>query len=179
MGTPPEAIGKFGGDTDNWIWPRHTGDFSVFRIYADENNQPAEYSEDNRPYVPKHHLPISLKGVEENDFTMIFGFPGSTNEYLLVDGNAFQPYYNEDKDLIPHKCFVQGDSKYVSIAAASILAKVYHDEYIDNLCDQFPDLEKYGWRTNMCYGTEAHLEAIKKYGITQYHRKTFGICQDY
>jgi hypothetical protein len=83
VGTPPESIGKFGGDTDNWMWPRHTGDFSIFRIYADTNNMPAEYSKNNVPYTPKHHLPISLKGVEENDFTMIFGFPGRTNEYLL------------------------------------------------------------------------------------------------
>ena len=83
VGAPPESIGKFGGDTDNWVWPRHTGDFSLFRIYADKNNMPAEYSKDNIPYTPKHHLPISLKGVEENDFTMVFGFPGRTNEYLL------------------------------------------------------------------------------------------------
>ena len=83
VGAPPESIGKFGGDTDNWVWPRHTGDFSLFRIYADKNNMPAEYSKDNIPYTPKHHLPISLKGVEENDFTMVFGFPGRTNEYLI------------------------------------------------------------------------------------------------
>ena len=84
VGAPPESIGKFGGDTDNWVWPRHTGDFSLFRIYADKNNMSyAEYSKDNIPYTPKHHLPISLKGVEENDFTMVFGFPGRTNEYLL------------------------------------------------------------------------------------------------
>ena len=82
VGTPPESIGKFGSDTDNWVWPRHTGDFSLFRIYADANNEPAEYSEDNVPYKPKHFLPISLDGVEEGDFTMVFGFPGRTNSYL-------------------------------------------------------------------------------------------------
>ena len=82
VGAPPEEIGKFGGDTDNWVWPRHTGDFSLFRIYADSNNLPSEYSKDNIPYTPKHHLPISLNGVKDNDFTMVFGFPGSTNEYL-------------------------------------------------------------------------------------------------
>jgi len=82
VGTPPESIGKFGADTDNWVWPRHTGDFSLFRIYAGPNNEPAEYSENNKPYEPKHHLPISLDGVEEGDFTMVFGFPGSTQEYL-------------------------------------------------------------------------------------------------
>ncbi|HNG12809.1 MAG TPA: S46 family peptidase, partial [Saprospiraceae bacterium] len=82
VGAPPESIGKYGSDTDNWVWPRHTGDFSVFRIYAGKNNLPADYSPDNVPYVPKHYFPISLDGVKENDFTMIFGFPGRTDEYL-------------------------------------------------------------------------------------------------
>jgi len=82
VGAPPSAIGKFGGDTDNWMWPRHTGDFSVFRIYADKNNEPAVYSEDNVPFKPKKHFPISLKGVKKGDFTMVFGYPGSTEEYL-------------------------------------------------------------------------------------------------
>lgn len=82
VGAPPSAIGKFGGDTDNWAWPRHTGDFSMFRIYADANNEPASYSKDNQPLKPKKSLTISLKGVQENDFTMVFGYPGTTNEYL-------------------------------------------------------------------------------------------------
>ena len=82
VGAPPSSIGKFGSDTDNWVWPRHTGDFSLFRIYANKDNKPAEYSKDNVPYTPKHFLPISLDGVAENDFTMVFGFPGRTQEYL-------------------------------------------------------------------------------------------------
>ncbi|EGV42225.1 S46 family peptidase [Bizionia argentinensis JUB59] len=82
VGAPPTSIGKFGSDTDNWVFPRHTGDFALFRIYADKDNRPAEYSKDNVPYKPKHHLPISLDGVEEGDFTMVFGFPGTTDEYL-------------------------------------------------------------------------------------------------
>ncbi len=82
VGAPPSSIGKFGADTDNWMWPRHTGDFSMFRIYADANNRPASYSKENVPYTPKHYLPISLDGVEEGDFTLVFGFPGRTNEYL-------------------------------------------------------------------------------------------------
>ncbi len=82
VGAPPESIGKFGADTDNWEWPRHTGDFALFRIYAGPDNMPAEYSEDNIPYKPKHFLPISLDGVEEGDFTLVFGFPGRTNQYL-------------------------------------------------------------------------------------------------
>lgn len=82
VGAPPSAIGNFGKDTDNWMWPRHTGDFSMFRIYANKDNRPAEYSPDNVPYKPKRSLAISLDGVAQNDFTMVFGFPGRTMEYL-------------------------------------------------------------------------------------------------
>ena len=81
VGAPPASIGKFGGETDNWMWPRHTGDFSMFRVYAGKDNEPAEYSEDNKPYVPKQSLKISLKGINEGDFTMIMGYPGSTQRY--------------------------------------------------------------------------------------------------
>jgi hypothetical protein len=81
VGAPPSAIGKFGGDTDNWMWPRHTGDFSLFRIYAGKDNEPAEYSAENKPYHPAYFFPISLKGVHPDDFTMVFGYPGSTYEY--------------------------------------------------------------------------------------------------
>ena len=81
VGAPPSSVGKFGGDTDNWKWPRHTGDFSMFRIYGNENGEPADYSIDNKPIKPKHHLPISLKGIEEKDFAMVFGYPGSTSRY--------------------------------------------------------------------------------------------------
>ncbi|MBY8962823.1 S46 family peptidase [Flavobacterium sp. D11R37] len=86
VGTPPESIGKFGGDTDNWEWPRHTGDFSMFRIYADKDGNPAEYSPNNVPLKPKHHLPVSLKGVQENDFAMILGYPGRTNRWMPSGG---------------------------------------------------------------------------------------------
>lgn len=82
VGAPPSSIGKFGSDTDNWVFPRHTGDFSLFRIYADKNNKPAEYSKDNVPYKPKHFLPVSIKDKKEGDFTFVFGFPGRTTEYL-------------------------------------------------------------------------------------------------
>ncbi len=82
VGAPPSSIGKFGSDTDNWVWPRHTGDFSIFRIYADKNNRPAKYSKDNVPYKPKHFFPISISDIKENDFTMVMGYPGRTQEYL-------------------------------------------------------------------------------------------------
>jgi hypothetical protein len=85
VGAPPSAIGKFGGDTDNWMFPRHTGDFSIFRIYADKDNKPAEYSDENVPYKPKRFLPISVKGINEGDFTWVMGYPGSTQEYLISD----------------------------------------------------------------------------------------------
>jgi hypothetical protein len=81
VGTPPQSIGKFGGDTDNWEWPRHTGDFSVFRIYTNKDNKPAAFSKDNVPYTPKKFLPVSLKGIKPGDFAMVFGFPGRTNRY--------------------------------------------------------------------------------------------------
>jgi hypothetical protein len=82
VGAPPSSIGKFGGETDNWAWPRHNADFSVFRIYAGKDNKPAEYSPENVPYKPKHVIPISLKGYKQGDFTMVYGFPGRTQEYL-------------------------------------------------------------------------------------------------
>lgn len=82
VGTPPNAIGKFGYDTDNWMWPRHTGDFSLFRVYSGPDGKPAPYAEDNIPLQPKHHLPISLNGIEKNDFAMILGYPGSTQRYM-------------------------------------------------------------------------------------------------
>ena len=86
VGAPPSSIGSFGGDTDNWMWPRHTGDFSVFRIYASTDNKPAEYSKDNVPYKPKKYLSVSTRGVEKGDFTMVFGFPGTTRENLTSYG---------------------------------------------------------------------------------------------
>ena len=85
VGAPPSNIGKFGGDTDNWMWPRHTGDFSMFRVYVNKDNEPADYSKDNVPYVPMKHLEISLKGVEEGDFTFVFGYPGTTRRYVTHD----------------------------------------------------------------------------------------------
>jgi hypothetical protein len=98
VGAPPSSIGKFGGDTDNWMWPRHTGDFSIFRIYADKNNNPAPYSKNNVPYKPKKYLNISTKGVKEGDFTMVFGFPGRTQEYIHSEGVRYTEQIGD-----PHK----------------------------------------------------------------------------
>ena len=129
VGAPPSSIGKFGADTDNWMWPRHTGDFSVFRIYADKNNNPAEYSEDNVPYTPKQSLKISLKGVKENDYTMIIGFPGRTTRFMLSEeaketqniNNAISIYVRGEKQKIwmddmqaDSKVRIQYSNKYAS-----------------------------------------------------------------
>ncbi|MBT8260313.1 MAG: S46 family peptidase, partial [Bacteroidia bacterium] len=86
VGTPPESIGKYGGDTDNWEWPRHTGDFSLFRVYADKDGNPAQYSKENVPLKAKHHLPVTIDGVKENDFAMILGYPGRTNRWMPAEG---------------------------------------------------------------------------------------------
>ena len=85
VGAPPSNIGKFGGDTDNWMWPRHTGDFSMFRVYVDREGKPADFSENNVPYTPIKHLQISLKGIDEGDFTFVFGYPGTTRRYVTHD----------------------------------------------------------------------------------------------
>jgi Ca2+-binding EF-hand superfamily protein len=89
VGAPPSSIGKFGGDTDNWMWPRHTGDFTVFRIYADSTGNPAKYSKNNVPLKPAYHLPVSLKGIRKNDFAMIWGYPARTSRYLTSYGIEF------------------------------------------------------------------------------------------
>jgi hypothetical protein len=86
VGTPPESLGKFGGDTDNWEWPRHTADFSMFRVYADKDGNPADYSSNNVPLQPKHYLPVNMGGVKENDYAMILGYPGRTNRWLPAGG---------------------------------------------------------------------------------------------
>jgi hypothetical protein len=93
VGAPPSSIGKFGGDTDNWMWPRHTGDFSIFRIYTAPDGSPADYAKENVPMKPKYHLPVSLNGVEKGDFAMIWGYPGSTDRYMCSYGVEFQMKY--------------------------------------------------------------------------------------
>ena len=98
---------------------------------------------------------------------------------ILVDGNYFKQYKESNGIIIPHQTVEKGDTKFRNIAAASILAKVYHDEHVLDMLEKNPECEKYGWRTNMCYATKVHREAIKAHGITKFHRKSFGICRDY
>lgn len=100
-------------------------------------------------------------------------------DHLLIDGTYFKLYLNKEKDVVPYTCFAKGDTKYIPIACASILAKVYHDQAVEKYCDDHPEYDLYDWRNNMCYGTKKHLSAIKTYGITPWHRKTFGICKNY
>ncbi len=133
VGAPPSAIGKFGGDTDNWMWPRHTGDFSVFRIYAGKDNEPADYSPENVPYQPKKFFPVSLKGIQPGDFTMVFGYPGTTMQYwphqaveLTMDQRDPDRVMLRDKKLeiigrdmeADRKVRIQYASKYASISNA-------------------------------------------------------------
>ena len=108
VGTPPSSIGKFGGDTDNWMWPRHTGDFSVFRVYAGKDNRPAEYSEDNVPYKAEKWLDVSLDGIEEGDFGMIMGFPGSTERYKT----SFEIDYMLEVDN-PQRIYIRGERQAI------------------------------------------------------------------
>ena len=108
VGTPPSSIGKFGGDTDNWMWPRHTGDFSIFRVYAGKDNRPAAYSKDNVPYKAEKWLDISLKGIEEGDFGMIMGFPGSTQRYMT----SYEIDYMLEVDN-PQRIYIRGERQAI------------------------------------------------------------------
>ena len=114
VGAPPSSIGKFGGDTDNWMWPRHTGDFSIFRIYADKDNEPADYSEDNVPYKPKRFFKISRKGVKEGDFTFVYGCPGSTKEYVMSEDVKYTAEVSDPEKIALRTQRLDIQKKYMS-----------------------------------------------------------------
>ncbi len=114
VGAPPSSIGKFGGDTDNWMWPRHTGDFSIFRIYADKNNEPAAYSKDNVPYKPKKFFKISRSGIKEGDFTFVYGCPGSTKEYVTSDEVSYIANISDPKKIALRSQRLDIQKKYMS-----------------------------------------------------------------
>ena len=148
VGTPPNSLGKFGGDTDNWEWPKHTADFSVFRVYADVNGNPAEYSPSNVPMKPKHSLPISLKGYKPGDFTMIVGFPGRTNRYLTSYG--IEQMVNKD---------------YPAWVEASKLAMDVMKKYMDK--DQATKLDyasQYASVANYWKNRQGTIDAVNKNG---------------
>jgi hypothetical protein len=179
VGAPPSSIGKFGADTDNWMWPRHSGDFSLFRIYANSNNEPAEYSESNVPYKPKHFLPISLDGVATGDFTMIFGFPGRTNEYLpAVAIDQIVNKLNPDKIAIREASLAIMDKymrqdEHIKIQYASKFAGIanYWKKWIG---------ESQGLIASGAVNNKRTLEAefekiIKERGLTEYE----GLLEDF
>ena len=118
VGAPPSSIGKFGGDTDNWMWPRHTGDFSIFRIYADKDNNPADYSEDNVPYRPKKSFTISRAGVKEGDFTFVYGCPGSTKEYVTSDDVRYVSEVSDPEKIALRTLRLDIQKKYMSQSQA-------------------------------------------------------------
>ena len=127
VGVPPESLGKFGGDTDNWEWPRHTADFSMFRIYADKDGNPADYSESNVPLQPKHYLPVNLKGVKEGDFAMILGYPGRTNRWMPAGGIEQNVKYSYPAWVEGSKLGMDKMKKYMDQSPA--LRLVYASKY--------------------------------------------------
>lgn len=156
VGTPPNSIGKFGGDTDNWEWPRHTGDFAIFRVYTDQKGNPADFSENNVPLKPKHHLPISLKGYEADDFTMILGYPGRTNRWMPAAGVEQNVKY-------AYPAWVEG-----SKLGMDVLKK-----YMDN--DQKVKLDyasKYAGLANYWKNRAGMIEALEQHKTVDVKRKT-------
>ena len=148
VGTPPESLGKFGGDTDNWEWPRHTADFSMFRVYADANGNPAEYSEKNVPLKPKHYLPVNIGGVEENDFAMILGYPGRTNRWMPAGGIeqnvkfAYPAWVEGAKTGMDHMKKYMDQSEELNLIYASKYAQVAN--YWKNRQGMIDALTKFG-----------------------------------
>ena len=148
---------------------------SVLRDYIEENAIDFSVAFETNEVIDKVNI---LKATHQAMHKAVRNLNVKPEE-LLVDGNLFTTYFDEFGDIIPHECFIKGDDKFQSISAASILAKVYHDEYIENLVDENPELEVYDWKSNMCYGTKKHIDAIKTHGLSKYHRRTFGICKEY
>jgi ribonuclease HII len=174
------------------IWPKEFEDIDDHLVLKDSKKLSKEKRLFYKDYIEENAIDFSIGYEDEKQidkinirnatFKAMHKAINGLNvepESIIVDGNSFPDYSDDNGEIIPHKCVVSGDAKYAPIACASILAKVYHDEYIEELCESEPNLKKYGWLTNMCYGTEEHLEAIKNYGISKYHRKTFGVCKNY
>ena len=174
------------------IWPKELDDSIQHPRLKDSKKLSKKRREYLKDYIEETAIDFSVAFVNNEEIDKINILEASQlamrkaianlnvePESLLIDGNYFKPYVNDEGNIIQHECFVKGDDKFQSISAASILAKVYHDEYIEKLVEEEPELEEYGWLTNMCYGTKRHIETIKNKGLTKYHRKTFGICKEY
>ncbi len=147
--TPPSSVGKYGGDTDNWMWPRHTGDFSVFRVYADKNNNPSRYSEDNVPYQPKYVVPVSLAGVEDGDYAMTIGYPGSTERYLSSFG-------------IKHMMETQNKPR---IEVRGVKQDIWWNEMTQNDTIRLKYANKYAGSSNYWKNSMGMNEALTKLGV--------------
>ncbi|BAO77035.1 S46 family peptidase [Winogradskyella sp. PG-2] len=156
VGAPSESIGKYGGDTDNWEWPRHTGDFSLFRVYADANGQPSEYSEDNVPLNVNYHLPVNIGGVKENDFAMILGYPGRTNRWMPAEGIEQNVKY-------AYPAWVEG-----SKLSMDVMKKYMDKDESVNLmyASQYAGIANY-WKNR-----QGMIDALTKHGTAETKRKT-------
>lgn len=172
------------------IWPKELEPEDCIKL-RDSKKLSKKKREEMRDYIEATALDYSVAYINAEEIDKINILNASIKamhealdglnikpEALLIDGNKFKPY-QIDGEIIPFQCFVKGDDLYQSISAASILAKVYHDDYITNLVDTDSKLEVYDWKSNMCYGTKKHLDAISQHGISPHHRKSFGICKEY
>lgn len=176
------------------IWPRDSSiDSSMIKDSKKLSHKKRELV---APYIEKHAIAYGIGSASAEEIDKINILQGTylamhrairevekkisiqENHILLVDGKYFKPYWLESNDFIEHECITKGDSTYIGIAAASILAKVYHDRFIRKLCSENPQYQfLYRWENNMCYGTKTHIDAIRENGICSLHRKTFGICK--
>ena len=150
-GTPPESLGKFGGDTDNWEWPRHTADFSLFRVYADANGNPAEYSKDNVPLQPKHYLPVNIGGIQENDFAMILGYPGRTNRWMPAGGI-------EQNVKFAYPAWVEGSK----VSMDAMKKHMVQDDAINLIY-----ASKYAGTANYWKNRQGMIDALSKFGTAK------------
>lgn len=174
------------------IWNKENDEDIEHPIMKDSKQFKREKREEMAEYIKNYALDYCVTYNDENKIDEInilnATFDSMHNsldglnidiDNILVDGNRFKPYLSKNGDFVPHICFEKGDTKYYAIAAASILAKVEHDNYIRDLCNKYPILqERYDLLNNMGYATQKHIEGIQKYGISQFHRKTFGICKE-
>lgn len=174
------------------VWPKEIEGEDTMMITKDSKKYSKRQRLILKDYIEEHAIDFSVQSEDQGvidkvnilNATMKCMHNSIRNlnvevDHLLVDGDKFKPYHTERGENIPHTCIISGDNKYLPIACASIMAKVYHDMFIDKYCDEHPDYDIYDWKNNMCYGTKNHIEAIKKKGTTPFHRKTFGLCKNY
>lgn len=187
VGCPPSAIGKFGGDTDNWMWPRHTGDFCLFRIYADKDNKPADYSADNVPYKPKRSFAISTKGVKEGDFTFIYGYPGRTYEYITSDAVRYIALKSNPAKIALRTARLEVMNKYQAGDAAVRIKYAAKNASVSNAWKKWQGETKGVVRLGVVAQKEALEEAFAEWaadkpqyaGLTDRFRDLYGRLEPY